>query len=76
METSVTETEDLISVLDDDVTELYVFVATLQEENVQLQLTVSQLQLKVNLLFQRITDLETTDAITKHTLNGIIVLLP
>ena len=63
LETSVAETEDLISVLDDDVTDLDTLVATLQEENAQLQQTV-------NLLLQGVSDLKATDSITNHTLDG------
>ena len=66
METSVTETEDLISVLDDDVTELEILVWTLQEENCQLQQ-------KVDLLLQRVAALEATDTVTNNTLDGNIV---
>ena len=57
----------MISILDNDVTELNVLVLTLQEENAQLQQTV-------NLLLQRVAVLETTDTITNNTLDGTIYL--
>ena len=65
---SVADTEDLISILDDDVTELDVLVSMLQEEN-------SQLQEIVNFLLQRVADLEASDTITNNTLDGIILLI-
>ena len=72
METSVAETEDLISVLDNDVTELDALVATLQEENAQLQQTVNLLQLTDNFLLQRVAALEAAVNITNNTLDGIV----
>ena len=66
--TNVAETEDLISVLDDDVTDLAVLVSTLQEENAQLQQTV-------NLLLQRVSALEAIANATENTLDGITFLL-
>ena len=75
LETSLDETEDLISVLDDDVITLNVLVSTLQEENVQLQQTVDQLQLTVNLLLERVAALEATDTFTNNTLDGNILRL-
>ena len=59
--TSVAETEDLISVLDSDVTKLEVMVLMLQEENAQL--------------LQRVAALEATDTFTNNTLDGIIIVV-
>ena len=63
MGTSVSETEDLISVLDNDVTELDALVSTLWEENAQLQLTV-------NLLLERMDAVEAAANSTNTTLDG------
>ena len=59
----VAETEDLILVLDEDVTDLDVLVSMLQEENAQLQLTV-------NLLLQRMAAVEAATNSTNTTLEG------
>ena len=67
LEASVDETEDLITVLDNDVTEMDALVTTLQEENVQLQQTVG-------LLLQRVAVLEATLNATDSTLSGKIYL--
>ena len=68
MGTSVSETEDLISVLDDDVTELDALVSTLWEENAQLQLTV-------NLLLERMDAVEAAANSTNTTLDGKKMLI-
>ena len=73
LETTIAENEDLISVLDNDVTHLDVVVLTLQEENAQLQLTV-------NLLLERVAALEATDTMTNnfrwYYLSMFLKLLP
>ena len=63
--TSVAETEELISVLDEDVTVLDALVSMLQEENDELQQTV-------DVLLERVATLEATDSITNITLDGNI----